>query len=31
MYPTREQAEELLCEGERLNPVPRGDHSRTVA
>lgn len=31
MYPTREQAEALLREGERLNPGPWGDHSRTAA
>ena len=31
MYPTREQAEALLKEGECLNPGPWGDHSRTAA
>ncbi len=31
MYPTREIAEELLQEGEKCNPGPWGDHSRTAA
>ena len=31
MFPTREQAEALLREGEALNPGPWGDHSRTAA
>lgn len=31
MYPTRDEAEQLLKEAEKLNPGPWGDHSRTVA
>ncbi len=31
MYPSREKAEELLKDGERCNPGPWGDHSRTAA
>ena len=31
MYPTREEAERLLAEGEHCHPGPWGDHSRTVA
>lgn len=31
MLPTREEAQRLLKEAERLNPGPWGDHSRTVA
>ncbi len=31
MFPDREEAERLLCEGEKCNPGPWGDHSRTVA
>ena len=31
MYPTREEAKELLKEAELRNPGPWGDHSRTAA
>ena len=31
MYPTKEQAEKLLIEAEKLNPGPWGNHSRTAA
>lgn len=31
MFPTKEQAEELLKEAEKLNPGPWGNHSRTAA
>lgn len=31
MLPTREKAEEILREGESLNPGPWGDHSRVAA
>ena len=31
MFPTKQQAEELLIEAEKLNPGPWGNHSRTVA
>jgi len=31
MYPTKEQAEELLKEAEQCNPGPWGNHSRTAA
>ena len=31
MYPSREQAENLLEEAEKCNPGPWGDHSRTAA
>ncbi len=31
MVPTREEAERILREGERMNPGVWGDHSRTVA
>ncbi len=31
MLPAKEQAEDILREGETMNPGPWGDHSRTVA
>ena len=31
MFPTKEQAEELLKEAEKRNPGPWGNHSRTAA
>ena len=31
MYPDRKEAERLLCEAEKMNPGPWGDHSRTAA
>ena len=31
MFPTKEQAEELLKEAEKHNPGPWGNHSRTAA
>ena len=31
MYPTRDEANRLLKEAEKLNPGPWGNHSRTVA
>ena len=31
MIPTREEAEKLLIDGEKCNPGPWGDHSRTAA
>lgn len=31
MLPTREEAENLLCEAETCNPGPWGNHSRIAA
>lgn len=31
MLPTREEAEKLLCDAEKCNPGPWGNHSRTAA
>ena len=31
MFPTKQQAEELLKEAEKMNPGPWGNHSRTAA